>query len=457
MAVTRRELDYARQNFDEVLHTTLNPKGPGAVRIHLIPPKIDGDDIAPSVAIINGQDIIPINRSWAILLSEFIKETNKNEGKELNDDDVQAVLNTVYKNVRKIYPFTKKVTLKKDLFFIMETFSKIAYRKPIDTKIGYMSIGEYAPYMKAPHRMDLMVSAMTKNGCWHCNQKCLHCYAAGQPQAEEKELSTNDWKSILYHCRKAGVTQVTFTGGEPTMREDLPELIKYARWFVSRLNTNGVLLTKEYCEKLKEAELDSVQITFYSYDNDIHNSLVGAKNYVKTVEGIENALAAGLSVSVNTPLCTLNKDYTKTLLYLYSIGVRYVTCSGLIISGNATKDSSKSTQLTKEEITSIYEEAVEFANEHGMEINFTSPGWIDESVFVKHNANVPSCGACLSNMAITPSGNIVPCQSWLSNDILGNMLDNDWEDVWESNRCKEIRTYTSKMLGECPLKDGGIK
>ena len=57
---------------------------------------------------------------------------------------------------------------------------------------------------------------------------------------------------------------MTFTGGEPTMREDLLNSIRYARWFISRLNTNGIRLTEDYCRKLREAELDSVQITFYS-------------------------------------------------------------------------------------------------------------------------------------------------------------------------------------------------
>ena len=45
--------------------------------------------------------------------------------------------------------------------------------------------------------MDLMVSAMTRGGAWHCNQKCLHCYAAGQPLGESRELTTAEWKDVL--------------------------------------------------------------------------------------------------------------------------------------------------------------------------------------------------------------------------------------------------------------------
>jgi MoaA/NifB/PqqE/SkfB family radical SAM enzyme len=178
---------------------------------------------------------------------------------------------------------------------------------------------------------------MTKDEGWHCNLKCLHCYAAGQTHSEEKELSTDDWKKIIDKLKEVGVPQITFTGGEPTMRDDLIELIEYGQWFVTRLNTNGLKLTEEYCHSLKAASLDSVQITFYSHDKDIHNKLVGAEGYDRTLSGIKNALSLGMSVSVNTPLCTLNEDYVKTLEFLHDLGVTYVTCSGLITTCNATK------------------------------------------------------------------------------------------------------------------------
>ena len=196
----------------------------------------------------------------------------------------------------------------------METFTDVAYGRIPQQEILYMTLGEYAPYMRAPHRMDLLVSAMEKDGRWHCNQKCVHCYAAGQKLVSEEELSTDDWKKIIDKCKKACIPQITFTGGEPTMREDLIELIDYSRWFVTRLNTNGIKLTKDFCEKLKEASLDSCQITFYSSEEDVHNKLVGADQFRNTVAGIDNALEAGLNISINTPLCTLNRNYINTFV-----------------------------------------------------------------------------------------------------------------------------------------------
>ena len=416
--------------FDQVLHTTLNPDGPGAIRIHLIPPRREENALNPSVAIINGSDIVPVNFVWAVILAEMIRETNQYDGKAIGETQIRDILDKTADHVKQIIPVFSKKRIEEDIRTIYQTLKQIAYREEVTTEVRYMSLGEYAQYMSAPHRMDLMVSAMTKDGKWHCNQKCIHCYAAGQALSEENELSTQDWKQILAKCRAAGIPQVTFTGGEPTMRDDLIELIKEARWFVSRLNTNGIRLTKEYCRALREAELDSVQITFYSQDPEVHNRLVGAPQYENTVSAIENAIAEGLSVSVNTPLCTLNSDYVKTLQFLHEKGIIYVTCSGLITTGNAAQEPSERLQLTAEQLEQILRDGVQYCHENGMEIAFTSPGWIEESVFEELNIPAPSCGACLSNMAVTPGGNIVPCQSWLSDQPLGNMLQDDWDSVW---------------------------
>ena len=448
----RRIVAYMDETFNQVLHTTLNPDGPGAIRIHLIPPKKEEGALNPSIAIINGSDIVPVNFAWAVMLAELIRETNRYNGKEIGEEVIQNILAETAKSVKEIIPIFTRKRIDRDIRTIFETLRQIAYREEVTTDVNYMSIGEYAEYMSAPHRMDLMVSAMTKNGKWHCNQKCMHCYAADQPHAEEEELSTEDWKRILEKCREAWIPQVTFTGGEPTMRDDLIELIRAARWFISRLNTNGVRLTKEYCRALHEAELDSVQITFYSSDRAIHEKLVGAPHFAETAAAIDNALAEGLSVSINTPLCTLNRNYLDTLAYLHERGVIYVTCSGMITTGNAATEASERVQLTGEELEAILREAVAYCNENGMEIAFTSPGWIDQRVFDELNIPSPSCGACLSNMAVTPGGNVVPCQSWLSDEPLGNLLKDDWQTIWESEACAARRNASAEMTGKCPLR-----
>ena len=83
---------YMDTTFSEVLHTTLNPDGPGAIRIHLIPPKKEEHALNPSIAIINGTDIIPVNFVWAVILAEMIRETNRYDGKEIGEAEIQRIL-----------------------------------------------------------------------------------------------------------------------------------------------------------------------------------------------------------------------------------------------------------------------------------------------------------------------------------------------------------------------------
>ena len=451
---TLLERRYRRRHLECVRHITLDPKGRGVLRIHMIPPRQDADN-APFLLLLNGSRLVPLNLSWAILLANFMDRLEPFTGVEIAESDWTAMAAGAVAETHKTYPFTSKEQLSDDLATMIRSLVAIARGQEPEAEVAPLTLGEYAPEMTAPHRMDLMVSAMTRGGAWHCNQKCLHCYAAGQPLSDTPELTTAQWKEILAKLRAANVPQVTFTGGEPTLRADLVELVEAAQWFVTRLNTNGRLLTPELCRRLYDASLDSVQVTLYSHDPAIHNALVGAEGFEDTVAGIRNAVAAGLSVSVNTPLCSLNTDYAATVRFVHELGVRYVTCSGLIPSGSAEGAESRATRLTEEQLTDVLRRAVTVAEELGMEMDFTSPGGLKEETLRSLGLTlVPSCGACLSNMAIAPDGGVIPCQSWLSSQPLGNMLTDDWDKIWQSQRCAAIRAKSAKMEQLCQLRQG---
>ena len=439
---------------DRVYHATLDPKSSGVVRIHLVPPEKPKPQI-PWLVILNGYSVLPLESAWAVLLKEFLEALNKRGNKPLDEGEIDETVKETLAAVKKLFPSVPLKMLRADFGNIVKTLREIAAGNEPPVFIGYKTLASYAKYMSAPHRMDLMVTPASKNGRWNCNLKCAFCYCAGEPTADASyELSTDEWKKIIDYCRYARIPALTFTGGEPTLRKDLPELIAYAEWFVTRLNTNGLLLTEELCKKFYDASLDSVQITLYSADPEIHNALVGADGFEKTVQGIKNAKAAGLDVSINTPLCYLNRDYLKTIEFAMSLGVRYFSCSGLIPSGGALKKREDMRALTKDEITEIVISAKKFAYVKDFaEISFTSPGWIDEQVLKKNGMVVPACGACLSNMAIAPNGDVIPCQSWLDGEILGNMLTDTWRSIWNGELCKSIRKRACESKNTCLLKN----
>ena len=434
-------------------HCTFNPQGPGVVRIHLVPPKFSLFRSNAYIVILNGYYLLPVGYSWALILSYFMKEVNRFDGKPITESDEDAIVNNTVSNVRKVYPSVAENQIREDMQQLLDVLFVVARGGDPEFEIEKLSIRAYGKNMTAPHRMDLMVSSMTDEaGRWQCNQKCVFCYAAGQKMASAKELSTQQWKQVIDRLQAARVPMVTFTGGEPTQRNDIAQLVGYAKQMVTRLNTNGVNLTPELVRDLKTAGLDSLQVTLYSHDESAHNALVGSNNFSNTIQGIRNAVDAGLDISINTPLCQKNADYDKTIEFIYSLGVRFVTVSGLICTGMAGINH-KEYDLSTESLCEIAQKAKKFCNENEMEMDFTSPGLIPREKLEELGMNVPMCGACLSNMAVAPDGTVVPCQSWLgAQSCLGNILEDSFKKIWKHPMAVKLRRMTEQQALSCPFR-----
>ncbi len=436
-----------------VTHCTFNPEGPGVVRIHLIPPKFRLFRSDAYIVLLNGYYLLPLGYAWALLLSRFMREVNRFDGKPITKADEEDIVKRTVSHVHRVFSTVPKTRIEEDLNELLDVLYAVARGKRTDAVIEKLSIRTYRDSMTAPHRVDLMVSAMTDaQGRWQCNQKCLFCYAAGQAMGKTEELSTAAWKQAIDRLQAARVPMVTFTGGEPTMRADIADLIGHAKHMVTRLNTNGTQLTPTLVQELKAAGLDSVQVTLYSHDEAIHNALVGGEHFADTVNGIRNAVTAGLDISVNTPLCRKNADYENTVAFIHSLGVRFVTVSGLICTGTAAINHEEY-DLSPDELYTIVKTTKAFCNAHEMEMDFTSPGLIEAEKLNALGMNVPMCGACLSNMAVAPDGTVVPCQSWLGTDAaLGHILHDPFNRIWNHPRCHSLRNMTEEQALSCPFR-----
>ena len=454
----RNLLAQYKEHKNGISHCTFNPEGPGVVRIHLVPPKFKLFGDRAYIVILNGYYMLPLGYAWAVLLSTFMKEVNAFNGKPITESDEDKIFENTIKKTVSVYPSVNKADIEEDLEFILRVLFAVARGDDPEIEIEKLSLRQYSKNMTAPHRMDVLVSAMTDvEGKWQCNQKCTFCYAAGQCKSQAKELGTDDWKKVIDKLYKANVPMVTFTGGEPTIRKDIASLVAHAEKMVTRLNTNGINLTPGLVDELKKAGLDSVQVTLYSHNENIHNSLVGCEHFRDTVQGIKNAVEAGLDISINTPLCKKNADYLKTLEFIKSLGVSFITVSGLICTGMA-EINHEEYDLSEEELFEIVKEAKMFCTLNEMEMDFTSPGLISKEKLEAIGVNVPMCGAALSNMAIAPDGTVVPCQSWLNSDAnLGNILTDKFSDIWKNKKCLELRAMSDEEALSCPfrMKSGG--
>ncbi|MBW1769730.1 MAG: 12,18-didecarboxysiroheme deacetylase [Deltaproteobacteria bacterium] len=141
-----------------------------------------------------------------------------------------------------------------------------------------------------------------------CNLKCIHCYAHAKDKAFKNELSTDEGKALLDDLAQFGVPVILFSGGEPFIREDLPELARYAveRGMRAVVSTNGTLITPERARIFKEIGLSYVGISLDGMEevNDRFRGVKGA--FQGALEGIRNSQEAGIKVGLRFTINKLN-------------------------------------------------------------------------------------------------------------------------------------------------------
>jgi Fe-coproporphyrin III synthase len=133
-----------------------------------------------------------------------------------------------------------------------------------------------------------------------CNLKCVHCYAHAKDQAFSNELSTEQGKHLIDDLAGFSVPVILFSGGEPLIRKDLPELANYAveKGLRAVISTNGTLISPETARVLKDIGLSYVGISLDGMEeiNDRFRGVKGA--FQSALEGIKNCRDAGIKVGL---------------------------------------------------------------------------------------------------------------------------------------------------------------
>ena len=120
-----RKRAFLHGHLSRVRHVTLDPDGPGVVRIHLIPCR-HPDRETPFVAILNGQDILPLNVSWAILLTALMDALHPHSGKELAPADWSAITAQAVAATHKVYRRTPELQIASDLQLMLDCLCAVA-------------------------------------------------------------------------------------------------------------------------------------------------------------------------------------------------------------------------------------------------------------------------------------------------------------------------------------------
>jgi radical SAM protein with 4Fe4S-binding SPASM domain len=354
--------------------------------------------------------------------------------------------NDVVKQIRRMYR-VDPAKAKADYEKLIYTISTLARTEKI-CPISFLEVEKEDPFTyqySAPLRMDLALT-------FRCQNNCIHCYAGGPH--ETPELSTAQWKQVIDRLSKIGIFTVTFTGGEPTLREDLTELLQYAqdKGMVTGLITNGrKLKDKEYVAALEKAGLDFVQVTLESHKPAVHDLMTAAEgSWKETVAGIKNAVRSQIYVTTNTTLSKYNApDFLRTIDYVSELGVAAFGCNSLIYSGKANAVSQEFA-LPIEDLKPLLTKVRDKAQQLNLKFLWYTPTQYCRFDPVQLGLGVKSCTAAMINMCVGPNGDVYPCQSYF--ESLGNILVDKWEKIWNHPLAVKIRNreYVEPKCKDCP-------
>jgi len=406
----------------------------------------------PNMLWVNGRDLLLVNKTAADFIEAFI-EAMSGYSKEI---DTGKFKQAIASNMQKKYPKVPAEVLIKDFDSIYGALLQVGKGDCPISEANLETKETNPKAWTAPPRMDLAIT-------YRCNNNCYFCYTGGPRKAAE--LSTKEWKKALDKLWESGVPQVVFTGGEPTLRKDLVELVAHAKEFVTGLVTNGRRLSK-LSGDLKRVDLDYVQVSLESHLPEIHDRMVGAKGaWKETREGILAGLKTGLEVITNT---TLTKDNAQQFPALVeagaALGLKIMACNILICSGRGT-GARKDMEVPIEEVKVILTQAREVATKVGVDLQWYSPTCYKQVNPIEFGFGAKACSAAQYNMTIEPDGSVIPCQSWMKEKV-GNILKDPWENIWnhpvcvgfrekaylqDREECKECE-HLQQCYGGCPLE-----
>jgi len=302
---------------------------------------------------------------------------------------------------------------------------------------------------------------------YRCNAHCMHCYAPTPHPYTLTELTLEEWKQIFKDMSDLGAFRVIFTGGEPLLREDLFEMIRFCHelGLLTFLETNGSLIDRKSAQKLVDAGINIVNISINRSTADQYDVFSGYKGlFNKAVNALEMLKAYGVETAVFTTVNKVNireiPDIIDIAAAVHADRIAFVHISP---AGRAetNMDLYPSPQEYIEVLKKIYEKDSEYPD---LIIKYPNlPAfYFHESIGLEAYESVKTsegylelCTAGITSYVIDPAGNIKPCTVTEKNTI-GNIKKDSLKDIWLTSPLLEHLRNAEKEE-EAPCNDCEFK
>ncbi len=293
------------------------------------------------------------------------------------------------------------------------------------TYLGLERVEPFSAESSAPYRVDLALTYRVDEA------------GTLDPEARQRvdrELNGDEWRRVLLALWEAGVPHVCFTGGEPTLRDDLAELVRWGedQGLVTGLLTDGRRLREqEYLDGLLLAGLDHLQITLASHLPAVHDEIVGQDGDWQEVDaGLRNALDGDIYVVVHIVVVPANADsVVETVAYLAGLGVPAIALSSPL-------EIQAASEGEKSPLQSALEAAQNAVHEHDLTLVWDLAAPYSHVNPVEVEAGLSPEQVARQHLYVEPDGDVLPAQGY--NVVLGNLLRDSWDSVWNHAERKKL-------------------
>jgi organic radical activating enzyme len=352
-------------------------------RLHL---RIDPD--GKGMLIINASTVLHLNETATEFAYHLIKQT---------PEDVIA------RSVAKRYDVPQQQAMQ-DFASLKEQIEILISTEDLDP-ITYLGFDRREPYSgkgAAPYRLDCAVT-------YQVPDKDAEIFTPGK--RVKRELTTEEWQTIIQKTWDAGIPHLIFTGGEPTMRPDLPDLLALSEELgqVTGLLTNGLRLSEStYRDQLLIAGLDHVMMIF-------------DRNEEQAWEALRDCLAENLYITVHLTLNDTSnaqeelQEMTALLDKFDEMGVHSISLSA---SDPALQESLEDLRqaVAEHELTLVWDLPVPYSRFNPVALEL-------------ENADQIIDGSGHGWMYVEPDGDVLRSQGLT--EVLGNLLTDEWEQIYQ--------------------------
>ena len=290
-----------------------------------------------------------------------------------------------------------------------------------------------------------------------CNLKCKHCFMLSGNKLEN-ELTLGDWMKVLTSFKENGGEFVTFSGGEPLMFKNFPQIISHAHdlGLKSTVLSNGLLWSDKLIHELAPF-IDEIQFSLDGVDEETNSMVRGSGHFEKVVDTIVKFANAGVKTSVATTFTYDNLNENTQTRYKNLIDLIKEKTSGKGVFFKLSKKllPGRDVHFTAEEnekYSAIIKDIEKHVDENADYENFLAG----------HTANLVAINCGLGGISVSSDGNVYFCNRINEMESFGNVTEKSMSFFMEKGKEIHLATSVDNVIPckDCELRyicDGGCR